>query len=96
MTIELFIMLLFSGSLVSSLITQAAKKAYQDISSNMLALLNAGTVGILGTICAYILMDLPFNAKNVVCIPLMALSIWLGSMVGYDKVIQTIAQIRKR
>ena len=95
MTIELFMTLLFAGSAVSSLFTQAIKKAYVGIPSNMLALINAGVIGIMGTICAYILMDLPFNAKNVVCIPLMALSIWLGSMVGYDKVIQTIAQIRK-
>lgn len=95
MTIELFMSLFFALSLVSSLITEAAKKAYDNISTNILALINAIAVGIAGTISAYIFIDLPFNAKNILCIPLMALSIWLGSMIGHDKISQTLSQLKK-
>jgi len=29
------------------------------------------------------------------CIVLMGVCIWVGSMIGYDKVVQTIEQIKK-
>lgn len=95
MSIDLFLAILFAGSLAASLITEAAKKAYPETSANILALINAIVVGVAGTSCIYILLDMPFNAKNVLCIPMMALCIWIGSMIGYDKVLQTIAQIKE-
>ena len=95
MSIDLFLAILFAGSLTASLITEAAKKAYPETSANILALINAIVVGIAGTSCIYIFLDMPFNAKNVLCIPMMALCIWIGSMVGYDKCLQTIAQIKE-
>ena len=83
MSIDLFLAILFAGSLAASLITEAAKKAYPDTSANILALINALVVGIAGTSCIYILLDMPFNSKNVLCIPMMALCIWIGSMIIY-------------
>ncbi len=94
MTIELFIIMLTVGGTLSSLITQALKKAFDELSSNVIAIADAAIVGIGGMIIAYILMDIPFTLQNVVCIPLMAVCIAVGSMVGYDKVIQTLKQIR--
>lgn len=94
MTIELFMFLFTVGSTVSSLITQAAKKQLKYLSCNMIALWSSMIVGIGGTICAYILLDIPYTAKNDVCIGLMTVCIWVGSMVGYDKVVQTISQIK--
>lgn len=94
MTIELFIIMLTVGGTLSSLITQALKKAFDELSSNVIAIADAAIVGIGGMIIAYILMDIPFSLQNVVCIPLMAVCIAVGSMVGYDKVIQTLKQIR--
>lgn len=95
MTIEMFIAMLTIGGLISSLITQALKEAFKNVSANILALIDSIAVGVLGVVAAYILMGIPFNLQNIICIPLMAVCIWIGSMIGYDKVIQTIAQIKK-
>ena len=94
MTITLFLSLFTLGSMVSSLLTEAVKKA-TDISSNIIALINAFVVGLAGTSAAYALMGVPFNLQNIICIILMTVCIWIGSMIGYDKVIQTISQIRR-
>lgn len=94
MTIELFLFLFTVGSSASSLLTQAMKKAFKNLSSNILALASALIVGFGGTMAAYILMGIVLDAKSIVCVPLMALCIWVGSMISYDKVLQTIAQLR--
>lgn len=95
MTITLFMTLFTIGSAASGILTEALKKAV-NISTNMMALIDAFIVGIFGTTCAYVMMGVEFNTKNLICILLMALCIWVGSMVGYDKVIQTISQIRRQ
>lgn len=95
MTIELFMFLFTIGSVASSLLTQAMKKSFNNLSSNFLALAAAFMVGLMGTCAAYILMNVNFTAQNVVCIGLMTVCIWVGSMVGYDKVLQMITQIKR-
>ena len=94
MTIQLFLFLFTIGSLMSSLVTEAIKKAFTSVSTNVIALADSVLVGLAGTICAYILMGIPFTLANDICIVLMAVCIWIGSMVGYDKVMQTISQIK--
>ena len=94
MNIQLFLYLFTLGSVVSSLLTEALKKAFNAIPTNIIALVNASVVGILGTIAAYILMGIAFTLANIVCIFLMTICIWIGSMIGYDKVIQTISQVK--
>ncbi len=94
MTLTVFLFLLIIGASVASLCTEAMKKIFKDISSNFLALINSVIVGVFGCIIAYICMEIPFDSKNIACIIVFAFCIWLGSMVGYDKVIQTINQIR--
>lgn len=95
MTIELFIFMLTIGALISSLLTQAVKKAFTNISTNILALIDAIAVGVIGMVIAYVLLGIPFTLPNIMCIVLMSVCIWVGSMIGYDKVIQTIEQIKK-
>ena len=94
MSVQLFMFLFTIGSLVSSMLTEAIKKAINNVSANIIALIDACVVGILGTIAAYIFMGIEFSLSNSICIVLMAICIWIGSMIGYDKVIQTISQIR--
>ena len=97
MTVNLFIILITLGAAVASLLTEAIKTAFsnagKDCSPNMIALINSVIVGGLGTALSYILIGIPFTANNIICIPLMMLCIWIGSMVGYDKIIQLIQQI---
>ena len=95
MTIEMFLFLFTVGSSASSLLTQAMKKAFKNLSSNMLALASAFIVGIFGTVSAYILMDIVIDAKSIVCVPLIALCIWVSSMGLYDKIMQTLGQLKR-
>ena len=94
MTFNMFITFLTIGSLVSSLLTEAVKKSFQNIATNVIALINAVVVGFVGTIIEYILFGIELNLKNIICIVLMMFCMWMGSMVGYDKVMQTILQIK--
>lgn len=94
MTLTTFLFIFFIGATAASLFTEALKKVFWDMSSNLIALITSAVVGVGGTIIAYILMDIPLDSKNIVCIILMTFLIWLGSMIGYDKVIQTIEQIK--
>ena len=93
MSITLFLFLFSIGSVISSLFTEALKKAWQNISSNVIAAIDAVIVGGFGTIVYYILADVPLTTKNVICAVLMAICVWLGSMVGYDKIMQTLKQL---
>lgn len=94
MTVELFIYLFTIGSVASSLLTQALKAYNKNLASNILALVSAIMVGILGTCSAYILMGIAFTIQSSLCIALMSVCIWVGSMVGYDKIMQLISQMR--
>lgn len=93
MTITMFITILTIGSLVSSLLTEALKKAITNISANLIALANAIFVGLVGTASTYIILNVEWNLQNIVCLVLMIACVWMGSMCGYDKVIQTVIQI---
>lgn len=95
MTIELFMFLLTFGAIVAGLFTEALKKALTNISANVTALIVAVVVGVLGTMAAYVLLDIPFSLKNIICIPMMSICIWMGAMLGYDKVTQSIQSIRR-
>lgn len=95
MTFEMFMFLFTTGSVISGLFTQAMKRAYSDLSPNMMALYNALIVGIFGTLVSYFLMGIELTPPNIACLFLMSACIWLGSMVGYDKVKQTIEQLKR-
>lgn len=97
MTVTLFISIVTIGAAVTSLFTEAIKKAYanahKEYSANMIALANAVAVGGAGTCVVYMLMGIPWTVNNVICLVLMCVAVWIGSMIGYDKVIQLIGQI---
>lgn len=97
MTVTLFISLFTFGSVLCGIVTEAIKKAYQnaekEYSANIIALVDALIVGGVGTATAYMLMGIPWTVNNIICLVLMCVVIWLGAMVGFDKVLQTISQI---
>lgn len=94
MTIELFIYMFTIGSAISSLVTQATKKAVPNISSNIVALINAIFVGLIGSVIAFNFLNIPLTANNMIVAGLMGVCIFIGSTIGYDKVMQTIRQIK--
>lgn len=97
MTVTLFISLFSFGSLMCGLVTESIKKVYKnagkEYSANIIALVDAIVVGGVGTATAYMLLDIPWTVNNIICLMLMCVIIWLGAMLGFDKVLQTISQI---
>ena len=97
MTITVFLLLLTIFSVCTSLLTEAIKNFYneqgKDYASNIIVLAAAGLVGGLGTVVYYIAAGIAWTSMNIICIPLMIIANWVGSMVGYDKVKQAIEQL---
>lgn len=97
MTITLFISILTVGAAASALLTEAIKKAYEnahkEYSANIIALVNSIVVGGGGTAATYILLGKAWDVNNIICLILMVVCVWIGSMIGYDKLLQTIKQI---
>ena len=97
MTITMFILLVTICSAVSGLFTEAIKKwfsnAGKNYSANLIALVNALVIGCGGTAIAYVLLGIAFTLSNILCLVLMSAIVWIGSMIGYDKVIQLLTQI---
>ena len=96
MTTSIFLILLSSFSILTGLITEGIKKMSQDkanLSYNIIALIVALIVGAVGCCVYYQLNNIAFTTNNIIYIVLMGLSSGLVSMVGFDKVKQTIEQI---
>ena len=98
MTFEIFIVLLAVFSVFTSLISEAVKLFLESLKINYasnLSVLGASVfVGGIGTVCAYLFMAIHFSTVNIVCIFLMILANWLVAMLGYDKVVQAITQLK--
>ena len=93
MSHSLFLTIFVIGAILSSLITEGLKKAFKHISSNFLALVSAVFVEVIGCIFTYEQLGLSLTPATIACFILEAVLIWVGSMVGYDKVLQTLRQI---
>ena len=98
MNISLFITLLTAFSTVTSVVVEGIKELFNKksvvYSSNILVFIIACIVGISGTGVYYVLDSIEFTTINIVCMILMGVATSIGSMVGYDKVIQTINQLK--
>ena len=98
MSISLFVSIFMGGALLTMLLTQSIKQFYYNrgaqASPNVIALINALVVGGLGTAFAYMLMKLPWTINNVLCLIAMAFLVWMGSMIGYSKILETFQQFQ--
>ena len=98
MTISLFMALLVILSAVVALFTEAVKCFIEGVggryASNIIVLVVSIIVGIGGTAIAYVFMEIQFILPNIICMVLMAVAVWVGSMTSYDKVLQTLEQIK--
>jgi uncharacterized protein YacL len=98
-TVSTFIILLTAMSTLTGFAVEGAKKILdeqnQTYSTNLLACIVGVIVGILGSGAYYILTEIPFTAQNIVCMVLIGVMAALGSMVGYDKIIQLVEQFEK-
>lgn len=99
MNIEVALMLLLVVSTMTGLVTEAVKKVLQEGSISYKPNLLAGLVAValsVGVGDAYmVLTETELNAKMAVYLIALVFLSWLSAMVGYDKVVQTISQIKK-
>lgn len=97
MELEMFLMLLLVVSVFTSLFTEAIKKFVggSALPSNNIV---AGVVSIVLSILVnsgyLILTDASLDAKIIVYFVALVMLSWLSAMVGYDKVVQAITQLR--
>lgn len=99
MNMEIFLMLLFAFSVISGLFTEGIKKIANDkanLSYNLIALCVALIVGCVGTAVYYQLNGMNFDVNNIIYMILLGLASGLCSMLGYDKVKQTILQVTSK
>lgn len=95
----MFLILLSSFSVMSSLVTEGIKNLATDkinLSYNIIALISALIIGGCGTAIYYQLNTIPFTVNNIIYIILMGLASGLTAMVGFDKVKQSIEQITSK
>lgn len=85
-------------SILTGLVTEGVKKLLEEAEETYRANLLAGGVAVALSLLAgagyTILMDAQINSKMAVWLIALVLLSWLSAMVGYDKVIQAIAQLR--
>lgn len=83
---------------MTSLITEALKTMLQnkEYSKNILAGIVAVVVSIAVSIGYLILSHTAISQEIIVYIVILIVLSWLCAMLGYDKVMQTIAQIRTK
>lgn len=96
MTVPMFLALLFGFSVITGLIVEAIKKFVNDkenVSYNIIALVVALVVGIVGCAIYYQFAVIPYTTNNIICMGLMGIASALVAMVGYDKVCQAITQL---
>lgn len=98
MSVSLFVTLFVGGGFVNILLTQAIKQFYYNrneaASPNIIALINAIIVGGGGTAFAYSLLGIEWSLNNILCLIAMMLFVWMGSMIGYSKILETYRQFR--
>ncbi len=98
MTITLFMALLTLLAIITSTATTGVKNFLDGInvkySSNVVVAVVSAIIGGGGTAITYVFLGVDFTAANIISIALMAVAVWFSAMVGYDKVIQMIKQIK--
>lgn len=98
MTATTFLMLLSAFSVISGLVTEAIKKLMNDkknLSYNVIALVVALIVGGCGCGIFYQLNGIAFTVNNIIYMILMGFASGLCSMIGFDKVKQSLIQLGK-
>lgn len=100
MTLHVFLTLLFIVSVFTSLFTEGIKNCLSErgktYHSNALAGCVSVVLSLLVGIAYVIMVQATVNAIMVVYLIALILLSWLVAMVGYDKVMQAIAQFQDK
>ena len=95
MTVEIFMTLLTTCAVVTSLIVEAIKQMEIFKSNNIIALVVSIIVGTFACVLTYFNMEIPFDTINIMYMIAFVVANWVSAEVGYDKMMQTIKQIKK-
>lgn len=99
MTLEVFLLLLLIISTLTGLVTEAIKKWMQERNKKYYANALAGYVATALSVAVgasyIILTQAALNAQMAVYLIALVFLSWLSAMIGYDKVVQAIAQFKK-
>lgn len=85
---------LLVSSTVTSLCVEAIKKMFNVASPNILAAIVSVVIGVGIGIGIVVLKQLPVSAETVIFVIALTVLTWLCAMLGYDKVVQTISQLK--
>lgn len=98
MSVQVFLLCLMMVSVLTGLITEGIKNLLTEWGKSYHANTLAGAVAIVLSAAvgiAYTVMtNLAFDTKMAVTLLALMLLSWLCAMVGYDKVVQAIAQFK--
>lgn len=96
--VDVFMIGLMIVSVLTGIVTEAIKKLLTAIKVNYQANIVSGIVAVIlsaGVGIAYIFVaGVGFTAGSIVSLVALALMGWLSAMVGYDKVVQVIDQLK--
>ena len=96
--LETFLLGLMVVSTATGLFTEAVKAVLNGFNlkynSNILAGIVAAVLGVGLGIGYAIVAGIGFTASTIVCIIALAIGGWMCSMVGYDKVVQLIGNLK--
>ena len=94
MTLTLFVTLVTILALISSLLTEGLKKSFNITNPTLVVAIISAIIGWIGGIMAYILMGIAFTSSSIICLILLAPTLFLVATNGYDKVLELIEQIK--
>lgn len=94
MTITIFILGITICSAFTALVTEAVKKMIgEKANPNVIAAICSIIVAIITAIVYAVFTGITVDTTYIVAGILLVIFSWIGAMVGYDKLIQTIHQI---
>lgn len=98
MSVDMFLFLMLVVSVLTGLFVEAIKKVLDSVGMKCNANLISGVVATVLAVCidtGYIIMtDAAMNSKMAVMLIALVLLSWLCAMVGYDKVMQAVTQLK--
>lgn len=98
MNVDMFLFLMLVVSVLTGLFVEAIKKVLDSVGMKCNANLISGVVATVLAVCidtGYIIMtDAAMNSKMAVMLIALVLLSWLCAMVGYDKVMQAVTQLK--
>ena len=95
MSVQLFLMLLLITSILVSLTVEALKNMLTvNFSPNIMAAIVSIIISIVVGIFYCILAEVVINSQIIVYLIALTFLSWLCAMLGYDKVIQALKQIK--